>query len=64
MPKEDDRHTGKRENIWFPIDEHTAMLRAMEQIKEPNKSNFIRSAVRNFIDALNDATQHSTKKGK
>ena len=52
MPKEDDRHTGKRENVWFPIEEHDAMLAAMVVLKETNKSNFIRSAVRNFIKAL------------
>ena len=49
MPKETDRHIGRRENIWFPLDEHQAMLDAMQAIKEPNKSVFIRSAVRNFI---------------
>lgn len=49
MAKETDRHTGRRENVWFPLDEHQAMLKAMEAIKEPNKSVFIRSAVRNFI---------------
>lgn len=54
MPKEQDRHLGRRENIWFPYDEHAAMLAAMEELKEPNKSNFIRSAVRNFINALNE----------
>ena len=54
MPKEQDRHLGRRENIWFPYDEHAAMLTAMEELKEPNKSNFIRSAVRNFINALNE----------
>lgn len=54
MPKEDDRHTGRRENIWFPIAEHDAMLAAMSALKEPNKSNFIRSAVRNFIKALEE----------
>ena len=52
MPKEDDRHTGRRENVWFPIEEHDAMLAAMVELKETNKSNFIRSAVRNFIKAL------------
>lgn len=52
MPKEDDRHTGRRENVWFPIEEHDAMLAAMVVLKETNKSNFIRSAVRNFIKAL------------
>lgn len=54
MAKEEDRHLGRRENIWFPYDEHAAMLTAMEKLKEPNKSNFIRSAVRNFVNALNE----------
>lgn len=54
MPIEEDRHLGKRENIWFPFEEHAAMLAAMEAIRETNKSNFIRSAVRNFINALNE----------
>lgn len=49
MPKETDRHIGRRENVWFPLDEHQAMLDAMQAIKEPKKSVFIRSAVRNFI---------------
>lgn len=53
MPKEDDRHLGRRENIWFPFDEHAAMLDAMAALKEPNKSNFIRTAVRNFIEEYN-----------
>ena len=52
MPKEDDRHLGKRENIWFPLDEHQAMTAAMDVLKETNKSNFIRSAVRNFAKAI------------
>ena len=54
MPKEQDRHLGRRENIWFPYEEHAAMLRAMEAIKETNKSVFIRSAVSNFIKALKE----------
>lgn len=54
MSKEYDRHLGRRENIWFPFDEHAAMLKAMEELKEQNKSNFIRSAVKNFISALNE----------
>ena len=58
MPKEDDRHIGKRENIWFPYAEHRDMLKAMEELKETNKSNFIRSAVRSFIKA------HNEQKGK
>lgn len=54
MAKESDRHIGRRENIWFPLDEHRAMIRAMETIHEPNKSVFIRSAVRNFIEMLKE----------
>lgn len=54
MAKESDRHIGRRENIWFPLDEHRAMIRAMEAIHEPNKSVFIRSAVRNFVEMLKE----------
>lgn len=59
MPKKDDRHVGRRENIWFPLEEHQAMVEAMEVLKETNKSNFIRSAVRNFAKAI-----LATKKGR
>lgn len=54
MAKQDDRHLGTRENIWFPFDEHWAMLKAMDELRETNKSNFIRSAVKNFIKAMNE----------
>lgn len=54
MAKSLDRHLGKRENIWFPFDEHAAMTTAMDAIKEKNKSVFIRSAVRNFIKNLEE----------
>lgn len=60
MTKHEDRHIGKRENIWFPIDEHDKMLEAMAALKETNKSVFIRTAVRNMIDALNE---RKNKKG-
>ena len=53
MPKENDRHLGKRENIWFPYGEHKTMLDAMSELKIDNKSDFIRSAVRSFINAHN-----------
>ena len=46
MAKEQDRHLGRRESIWFPWDEHQDMCEAMKIIHETNKSNFIRSAVR------------------
>lgn len=52
MAKEDDRHTGRRENVWFPLAEHQAMTAAMEILKENNKSNFIRTAVHNFAKAI------------
>ena len=53
MPKETDRHTGTRENVWFPWPEHEAMLKAMALLHETNKSNFIRSAVRSTIEEIN-----------
>lgn len=55
MPKETDRHLGRRENVWFPFDEHERMLAAMRSLRETNKSVFIRSAVRNFINAIKEA---------
>lgn len=63
MAKEDDRHAGKRENIWFPLDEHTAMLNAMAEMKSNNKSDFIRTAVANFITAYHEGVGKQ-KKGK
>ncbi len=61
MSKHEDRHIGKRENIWFPLDEHDRMLTAMETLKETYKSTFIRTAVRNFINALDE--RNTKKKG-
>ncbi len=58
MAKEADRHIGTRENIWFPWEEHEAMLDAMALIKETNKSNFIRSAVANFAKAVRNKKSH------
>jgi len=52
MPKQNDRHLGRRENIWFPFDEHADMLKGMAALKETNKSVFIRTAVKNFLKAL------------
>ena len=61
MAKHEDRHIGKRENVWFPIDEHDKMLEAMSALKETNKSTFIRTAVRNLINAL--VERNKSKKG-
>lgn len=52
MPKQEDRHTGARMNLWFPWNEHEAMLEGMAIIHETNKSNFIRSAVKNFVKEI------------
>lgn len=54
MAKEPDRHTGTRENIWFPWEEHEQMLKGMNAIHETNKSNFIRSAVHNFVKSIEE----------
>lgn len=48
MAIEDDRHLGKRADVWFPEEEHKLMMEAMQLVHENNKSVFIRSAVRNF----------------
>ena len=63
MAKHEDRHIGRRENVWFPIDEHDKMLEAMSVLKETNKSTFIRTAVRNLIDALEERKSNTNKKG-
>lgn len=62
MKKNDDRHLGKRENIWFPFDEHRAMLDCMSQQHETNKSTFIRSAVANYIKAIDEANKKQENK--
>ena len=49
MAKEEDRHQGRRENVWFPWNEHERMLKGMAKIHETNKSVFIRTAVSNFV---------------
>lgn len=54
MPKEQDRHTGKRENVWFPFEENQEMLEAMQIVGADNKSEFIRSAVRSFSKAIKE----------
>jgi len=59
--KNDDRHLGKRENIWFPFAEHKAMLDCMSQQHETNKSTFIRSAVSNYIKAIDEANKQEDK---
>lgn len=64
MAQKGDRHVGKRENIWFPYDEHAAMLSMMETIKETNKSTFIRTAVHNLIKALEEEMAKKSQKGE
>ena len=61
MAKEEDRHIGRREAVWFPLNEHAAMLAAMAALKEKNKSNFIRSAVRYLAETIQN---HNTNKGE
>lgn len=58
MPTED-RHLGTRENVWFPWEEHRAMLEAMAAIKETNKSNFIRTAVRYLVTTVNKEIENA-----
>jgi len=51
MAKEKDRHKGTRENIWFPWKEHEALLKGAAALKA-NKSEFIRTAVRNLVEEV------------
>ena len=55
----EDRHLGNRENVWFPWSEHKAMLEAMTAIKETNKSNFIRTAVRYLVDTIKKEAENA-----
>ena len=57
-----DRHKGTRENIWFSCGEHKKMLDAMTVVKETNKSNFIRTAVRCFAETIIEPIAHSDKR--
>lgn len=51
MPKEKDRHKGTRENIWFPWNEHEALLKGVAALNS-SKSEFIRTAVRNLVEEI------------
>ncbi|MDD6029807.1 MAG: hypothetical protein PUE68_03215 [Kiritimatiellae bacterium] len=59
--KSEDRHTGVRENLYFPYQEHQNMLEAMAIIHEPNKSNFIRSAVKSLAEYIKQNQKGETK---
>lgn len=65
MARHKDRHIGRRENIWFPTEDHERMLAAMRSCGEPNKSVFVRAAIAYYISALNrrGETKHETTKG-
>ena len=66
MARHEDRHVGRRENVWFTAEDHERMLAAMRSCGEPNKSVFVRAAVASCISALGDGrgeTKHETPKG-
>ncbi len=71
MARHEDRHVGRRENVWFTAEDHERMLAATRSCGEPNKSVFVRAAVAsyisitNYISALNrrGETKHKTTKG-
>ena len=66
MARHEDRHVGRRENVWFTAEDHERMLAAMREMRAMNKSDFIRAAVANYISALGDGrgeTKHETTKG-
>ena len=65
MARHEDRHVGRRENVWFTVEDHERMLASMREMGATNKSDFIRAAVANYISALNrrGETKNETTKG-
>ena len=65
MARHEDRHVGRRENVWFNAEDHERMLASMREMGATNKSDFIRAAVANYISALNrrGETKNETTKG-
>ena len=65
MARHEDRHVGRRENVWFTDEDHERMLASMREMGATNKSDFIRAAVAHYISALNrhGETKHETTKG-
>lgn len=49
MARYEEKHIGRRENVWFPKAEHEKMLTEMSAAKETNKSSFVRAAVRAYV---------------
>lgn len=47
-----ERHLGRRVEFYIPDCEYETMMNGMASIHEPNKSAFIRSAVKSFCDFL------------
>lgn len=65
MARHEDRHVGRRENVWFTDEDHERMLASMREMRATNKSDFIRAAVAHYISALarREETKHETTKG-
>jgi hypothetical protein len=61
MARYEEKHIGRRENVWLPKAEHEKMLTAMSAAKETNKSSFVRTAVRAYARYIlyNNATKPS-----
>lgn len=52
MARREDRHVGRRENVWFSTAEHDALLVATKASGAESKSAFVRAAVAHYISAL------------
>lgn len=65
MARHEDRHVGRRENVWFTDEDHERMLASMREMGATNKSDFIRAAVANYISTSvgRGETKHETTKG-
>ena len=57
-----ERHLGTRVEFYIPDNEFDAMRRGMEIAKEPNKSAFIRSAIKSYCDYLTKKSEGGSRK--
>lgn len=61
MASQNDRHTGQRVDTWFPKEEHDEMLKAMQVLHMTNRSEFVRTAVKNFSAWIREEAAKESK---
>ena len=61
MASEKDRHTGRRIDTWYPEEEYDNILKAMQILHMKNRSELIRTAVRNFSTWIREKAAKDAK---